>query len=356
MSNQSAPIKITRTSHSRLKEVDWSHLPFGKVFSDHMLVMDYANGAWQSPEIVPYGNLTLSPATSTIHYGQSVFEGMKASKTESGEVFLFRPEMNARRFRESCERMCMPALPDQVFIDLIKALVDLDRDWISTQPDASLYIRPFMFATDDYVGIRPSDAYKFIIFTCPVGAYYSEPVNVKVEEQYTRAAPGGVGRAKTAGNYAASLYAAKLGQAQGFHQLLWTDAVEHQYIEESGTMNIMFVMDGVLLTPSEEGDTILQGTTKRTVLDIAQSWGMPIQERRISVTEIVAAIKEGRLTEAFGAGTAATIAHIAKIGYRDQLLELPPIAKRTFSNKVKQYLDDLKAGKIADSQNWLVKV
>lgn len=356
MSNPFPTINITRTSHSRIKDVDWNHLPFGKVFSDHMLVMDYANGAWQAPEIVPYGNLTLSPATSTIHYGQSVFEGMKATKSASGEVFLFRPEMNARRFRESCERMCMPTLSDAVFIDLIKALVDLDRDWISTQPDASLYLRPFMFATDDYVGIRPSDAYKFIIFTCPVGAYYSEPVNVKVEEHYTRAAPGGVGMAKTAGNYAASLYAAKLGQAQGFHQLIWTDATEHQYIEESGTMNIMFVLDGVLLTPSEQGDTILKGTTKRTVLDIAKSWGMPVEERRVSVTEIVAAIKDGRLTEAFGAGTAATIAHIAKIGYRDELLELGPVAERTFSNKVKHYLDELKAGRIEDTLHWLVKI
>jgi branched-chain amino acid aminotransferase len=356
MSNPSTAIKITPTSHSRINEVDWDHLSFGKTFSDHMLVMDYANGAWQAPEIMPYGNLTLSPATSTIHYGQSVFEGMKATKTASGDVFLFRPEMNAKRFRESCERMCMPTLSDDEFIGLIKALVNLDRNWIATKTDYSLYIRPFMFATDDYVGIRPSDAYKFIIFTCPVGTYYSEPVNVKVEEHYTRAATGGVGMAKTAGNYAASLFAAKLGQAQGFHQLIWTDATEHQYIEESGTMNIMFVIDGVVVTPSEQGDTILKGTTKRTVLDIAKGWGMPVEERRISVSEIVAAIKNGSLTEAFGAGTAATIAHIAKIGYREALLELPPVAGRTFSNKVKQHLDDLKAGKIEDTLNWLVKV
>lgn len=356
MSSNTNPIKVTLTQQSRLNDMDWNNVPFGKIFSDHMLVMDYANGKWQAAEIVPFGNLSLSPATSVIHYGQSVFEGMKATKTEGGDVFLFRPEMNAKRFRESCERMCMPVIADEVFVELIRKLVDVERNWISTKKDYSLYIRPIMFASDDSVGVKPSSNYKFIVMTCPVGAYYSEPVNVKVEETYTRAAPGGVGTAKTAGNYAASLYPAAQGALQGFHQLVWTDAIEHKYIEESGTMNIMFVIDGVLVTPADDGDTILRGTTKRTVVDVAKSWGMAVEERRVSVEEIVAGIKSGAVTEAFGAGTAATIAHIAKFGYREELLELPPVAARTFSNKVKAYLDDIKAGKIEDTLGWCFKV
>lgn len=356
MSINTTSIKITPTQHSRLNEVDWDNIPFGKIFSDHMLVMDYLNNEWQQPEIVPFADLALSPATSVIHYGQSVFEGMKATKSDAGEVFLFRPELNAKRFNESCERMCMPLIPEGIFVELLRKLVDVERQWIASKKDYSLYLRPIMFATDGYVGIRPSETYKFIIFTCPVGTYYSEPVNVKVEEFYTRAAPGGVGLAKTASNYAASLYAAKKAQAEGFHQLVWTDANEHKYIEESGTMNIMFVINGVVVTPADTGDTILRGTTKRTVVDVAKSWGMAVEERRVSVEEIVAGIKDGSVTEAFGAGTAATIAHIAKFGFREALLTLPPVESRTFSNKVKAYLDDLKAGKIEDTHGWCVKV
>jgi branched-chain amino acid aminotransferase len=212
-----------------------------------------------------------------------------------------------------------------------------------------------MFATDEFIGIRPSETYKFVIFTCPVGAYYSEPVNVKIEEYYTRASEGGVGRAKVAGNYGASLYPAKKGQAVGFHQLLWTDGKTHEFIEESGTMNILFVIDGKLITPSEDSDTILRGITKRSVVDVAKSWGMVVEERKVTVKEVVEAIKTGSLTEAFGAGTAATIAHIAKIGYRDEVLELPAIENREFSNKVGDYLNDLKAGKVEDPFGWVLK-
>lgn len=356
MLNETTSINVTLTKQSNINKVDWDNIPFGRVFSDHMLVMDYADGEWKQAEILPFGNLSLNPATSAIHYGQSVFEGMKATKSENGDVFIFRPEMNAKRFKESCERLCMPAVPEEVFVELIRKLVDIERDWVSTKTDYSLYIRPFMFATDDYVGVKPSETYKFVIFTCPVGTYYSEPVSVKIEEYYTRAAEGGVGMAKAAGNYAAALYPAKQGQLQGFHQLVWTDAKEHKYIEESGTMNILFVINGVLVTPSEGGDTILKGTTKRTVLEVAESWGMPIEERKVSVEEIVNGIKDGSVTEAFGAGTAATIAHIVRVGFRDEILELSSVESRDFSNKVKTYLDDLKAGKIEDTRGWCVKV
>lgn len=206
-------IKVTKTTNSHFNQVDWENLPFGKIFSDHMLVMDYKDGQWQQPEILPFGNISIHPATSAIHYGQSIFEGMKANKAENGDVFIFRPDMNAKRFQESCERMCMPVIPEDLFIELVRKMVEVDSNWIPNKEGYSLYIRPFLFATDEFVGIRPSETYKFIIFTCPVGAYYSEPVNVKIEEFYTRASVGGVGRAKTAGNYGASLYPAKIGRA-----------------------------------------------------------------------------------------------------------------------------------------------
>lgn len=348
-------VKITKTTSSTINQVDWDNLPFGKVFSDHMLVMDYKDGAWQNPEIMPFQSLSLHPATSAIHYGQSIFEGMKANKDEDGNVLIFRPDLNAKRFAESCERLCMPVIPDAMFTELIKRVVDLDRNWIPDREGYSLYIRPFMFATDDFIGIKPSDTYKFVIFTCPVGAYYSEPVRVKIEEFYTRAARGGVGRAKTAGNYGASLYPARLAQKEGFHQLVWTDAVEHKYIEESGTMNILFEIDGKLVTPSEDSDTILRGVTKRSAVEIAQHWGVEVEERKVTVAEIVEGLRNGKVTDAFGAGTAATIAQIIKIGYRDEVFELSPVETRGISNRIKNYLNDLKAGKIEDEMHWLIK-
>jgi branched-chain amino acid aminotransferase len=356
MLDETLSLKITKTENSRVNAVDWDNLPFGKVFSDHMLVMEYKDGAWQQPEIKPFESFSLHPATSAIHYGQSIFEGMKANKTATGDILIFRPDMNESRFNESCIRMCMPMLPEGMFTELIRKTVEIDSEWIPNKEGYSLYIRPFMFATDDFIGIKPSDTYKFVIFTCPVGAYYSQPVNVKIEEYYTRAAEGGVGRAKTAGNYAASLYPAKLAQEQGFHQLVWTDAKEHKYIEESGTMNIVFEIDGKLITPSEDSDTILRGVTKRSLLDIAKSWGVEVEERKITVDEIVDGLRNGEITDAFGAGTAATIAHIAKIGFRDEVFELPSVEDREISNKIKNYLNDLKTGRIADEFNWCLKV
>lgn len=348
-------VKITPTTETRIDTVDWENLQFGKVFSDHMLVMDFKDGEWQQAEIMPFGSLDLHPATSAIHYGQSIFEGMKATKDADENVLIFRPDLNAKRFHESCERMCMPPIPESTFVELIRRTVDLDRSWVPSKEGYALYIRPYMFATDDFIGIKPSETYKFIIFTCPVGAYYSKPVNVKIEEHYTRAANGGVGRAKTAGNYAASLYPAKLAAEQGFDQLIWTDAKEHKYIEESGTMNVVFEIDGVLMSPSEDMDTILRGITKRSVVDVAKSWGIPVEERQITVEEVVQALREGRVTDAFGAGTAATIAQIAKIGFRDELFELPEPSARVTSNKISAYLKDLKAGKVEDEFGWILK-
>jgi branched-chain amino acid aminotransferase len=347
---------VEQTQSSNLHQVDWDNLAFGKVFSDHMFIMEYENGGWKAGEIIPFGPISMHPAMSAIHYGQSIFEGLKAYRTENNEVIIFRPEMNARRFHESCDRMCMPIVPEDLFVECVRKLVEVDSNWIPNKPGYSLYIRPFMFGTDEFVGIRPSETYKFIIFTCPVGAYYSEPVNVKIEEHYTRAAEGGVGRAKAAGNYGASLYPARKGQMNGFHQLLWTDAKTHEYIEESGTMNIMLVIKGKLITPSEDSDTILRGITKRSVIELAQSWGVEVEERKVTVKELVESIKDGSLTEAFGAGTAATIAQIAIIGYRDEQLHLPPLETRDLSNKIKYHMDGIKSGLIEDSFGWCLKI
>lgn len=356
MKQELKEIKIDITPTSRLSQVDWNNLPFGKIFSDHMLVMDFKDGAWQEPKIVPFESISLHPATSAIHYGQSIFEGMKAYRQKDGSISLFRPEMNARRFMQSCERLCMPTMDEELFTELIKRLVEVDQEWVPNAEGAALYVRPFIFATDEMIGIKPSDTYKFMIFTCPVGVYYSQPVRVKIEEHYTRAAQGGVGAAKTAGNYAASLYPAKKGQQQGFHQLVWTDAKEHKFIEESGTMNICFVINDVLITPSEESDTILKGTTKRAVIDVAKSWGIPVEERKVSVAEIVEAAKNGTLQEAFGAGTAATIANIEAIGYKDEILNLPAFSDDMLSLRIKRELDGIKDGSIADLNGWIVKI
>jgi branched-chain amino acid aminotransferase len=349
-------IRIERNPQSKLAGIDWNHLPFGRLFSDHMLVMDYRNGAWQEPAIVPYGPISMQPCNVTLHYGQSIFEGMKAVRGKDGRTTLFRPELNARRFNESAKRLCMPEIEESRFIDLVKALVRLEKDWIPGTPDSSLYLRPFMFATDELLGVRPSESYKFMIMACPAGAYYAKPVSVKIEQQFTRAAEGGMGRAKTAGNYAASLYPTQLAHEQGFDQLIWTDSHQHEYLEESGTMNLVLIIDGVLISPSEDSDTILRSVVKRSVVELAKHWGLPVEERRISVTELVAAIREGRLSDAFGAGTAATIAPIAGIGYRDELFELPALETRSVSRRIKAYLDGIKAGDMKDELGWCMDV
>jgi len=355
MMNEALNITINKIEKSKINDVDWENLPFGKVFSDHMFEMNYVDGKWTKPEIKPFANLELSPATSVLHYAQTFFEGMKAYKNEANEILMFRPIENAKRFNISADRMCMPEVPEELFMSALKELLNVDREWVPSKSGYSLYIRPFMIATDPYVGIRPSETYKFVIFTCPVGAYYSEPVKVKIETEYTRAAKGGTGFAKAGGNYAASLYPAKLAQEQGYRQLIWTDAKEHKYIEEAGTMNVLFVIDDVLITP-KSSDTILAGITRRSVVDIAKDWGMKVEERVVSVEEVMTAIKENRVSEAFGAGTAATIAQISEIGYEGVDYKLPEVEARKFSNKVLNYLNEYKHGHHEDKFNWIEKI
>jgi len=348
-------ISIQKVQKSRISEVDFDNIPFGKVYSDHMFIADYKDGQWSDLRIEPYANLSMAPASSVIHYGQSVFEGLKAYKNNDGVAVVFRPDANAKRLNKSAERMCIPEVPEELFMQAMTELLKIDKDWIPNKENTALYIRPYVFAMDDYIGIKPSEKYRFMIITCPVGAYYSEPVKVKIETEFTRAAKGGTGYAKAAGNYAGSLYPAKLAQKQGYHQLVWTDATEHKYIEESGTMNIMFVINDTLITP-EASSTILRGITRDSVLTLARDWGMKVEERRISVQEVIDAAKDGSLQDAFGAGTAATIAHIALIGYDGVDYTLPPIEERKFSNKVLKALDAIKLGEAEDKFDWLFKL
>lgn len=344
-------IRITKAAKSRLEETDFSHLPFGKIFSDHMFVADYEDGEWKNFKILPYGNMSLSPAISVLHYGQAFFEGLKAYRHDNGNVSLFRPYKNAERFNKSAVRLCAPELPEDIFVQSIAALVDIDRDWIPTAEHHSLYIRPFMFSTDPYLGVQPSKTYKYVVLTGPVGAYFAKPLKVKFETYYSRASEGGFGFAKAAGNYAGSLLPAQEAMKEGFDQLIWTDAKDHAHIEELGAANIMFVINGTLITPSTK-DSILKGVTRDSVLTLARHWGMPVEERLVSVAEVVDALKNGQLTEAFGVGTAATIAPIASIGHEGQLYSLPDITKAEFSNKTLKALNEIRYGKGPDEFSW----
>jgi branched-chain amino acid aminotransferase len=349
-------IEINKISKSKITETDFDNLVFGKTISDHMFVADYENGEWTDLRIEPYAPLALNPANATLHYGQSVFEGMKAYKNDSGEVMLFRADANQKRLNESCKRMCIPEIPEELFMEGLMGLLEIDKNWIPNKPGYSLYIRPFVFATDDYLGIRPSEKYKFIIFTCPVGHYYAKPVSVKVEQKYTRAAEGGTGAAKAAGNYAGSLYPALLAQQSGFDQLLWTDAKTHQHIEESGTMNVMFVVNGTLITAPTSTGTILKGITRDSVLTLAKGMDIKVEERFFGVDELESALREGSLQEAFGTGTAATIAHISKIQINGTDYLLPQKAADSFSHQVLKSLDEIKYGKVADKHGWIIKL
>ncbi len=348
-------IRISKTTNSRITEMDEENLAFGKMYSDHMLISDYKNGQWTNIRIVPYGNLSISPANTTLHYAQSIFEGLKAYKDEDNNILVFRPDANAKRMQVSARRMCIPELPEELFLQGMSALLEQDRDWVPKKEGTSLYIRPFVFATDPYIGIRPSDNYQFMIITSPVGAYYNEPVKVKIETHYTRAIKGGIGFVKTAGNYAAALYPAVEARKEGYHQLIWTDGQFHEYIEESGTMNIMFLIDDKLIT-APTGGTILAGITRDSILTLAKHWGVDVEVRPITVKEIIEAIKNKKLQEAFGVGTAATIAHIKSIGYDGVDYDLPIIETRGFSSKVLETLDQIKTGKATDPFGWIFKI
>jgi branched-chain amino acid aminotransferase len=355
MSNATLSIAIHKTSQSRLPGLDINNLPFGKTFSDHMFVAEYADGHWHKSEIVPYAPLSMSPASSVMHYGQSIFEGMKAHRSDNGDVLLFRPLENHKRLNRSAQRMAMAEVPEEIFMEGLDELLRLDQNWIPGGDGRSLYVRPFLIATDDYIGVKASDTYKFIVITAPVGAYYDHPLRVRVEKKYFRAVEGGVGYVKASGNYGRSLYPSAVAKSEGYDQLIWTDARDHKYVEESGTMNLMFVIGDTLITP-QLGDTILAGITRDSVLTLARDWGMKVEERKISVDEIVEALKKGELEEAFGTGTAATIATITTIGYEGNDYDLPALNPDGFSRRVNKALDNIRRGRSNDPHNWVHRV
>ena len=348
-------IKLSKVKSSKISKVDFSDLGFCKYYTDHMFVCEYENNDWKNFRIIPFQDLNLSPACTTLHYGQTIFEGLKAYKNEKDEILIFRPDKNAKRFNSSAERMCMPSFPEKYFINSIEELLKIEKDWIPKGEENSLYIRPLMFAIDPYIGIKPADKYLFIIICGLAGGYYSEPVNVKIETEYTRAVKGGVGYAKTAANYAAALYPAVQAQKEGFHQLIWTDGKEHNFVEESGTMNLFFVIDNKLITPPL-GDTVLDGVTRDSIISVCPELDIDIEIRKISVKEIIDALGNGSMTEAFGAGTAATIAPIKTIAFQSKKYNLPENNKISFSKKILDYLNNLKFGKIDDKFNWVNKL
>lgn len=348
-------IKIEKTKKSKLSEFDINNVPFGKYFTDHMFVAEYANGKWEKAYIVPYGNVPMSYAMSSIHYGQTIFEGMKAYKDDKGGVALFRPLENWERMNKGAVRMAMPEIPEELFMNGLMELIRLDADWVPASESGSLYIRPFLFSTDEAIGVKISDTFKFAIIASPAGKYYSEPIKVLVETDFFRATRGGVGFVKAGGNYGRSLYPTKLAQQKGYQQILWLDSETNQYFEESGTMNVMFVIGDTVMTPAVS-DTILDGITRKSVLALAREWGMNVEERKVSVEEVMTAHANGTLKEVFGVGTAATIAQIIGIGYNGKDYELPPVAERKFSNKIDETLRNIRKGRIEDKFNWMVKV
>jgi branched-chain amino acid aminotransferase len=348
-------IQVTKAMKSRLSEMDFNNLPFGRHFTDHMLEVDYSDGVWNKVVIRPYQNLSLSPALAAIHYGQAIFEGIKAYKDREGHPFIFRPFDNFRRFNISAERMNMPVIPEEIFVEGMRRLVELDKDWIPMKSDYSLYIRPFMFATDEVIGVKSSDTYKFMILLSPTGPYYSAPMRIYVEEKYTRAAVGGVGFAKAAGNYGASMLATAEAKRQGYDQVLWTDAFEHKYIQEIGTMNVFFVIGKKVLTPDLESGTILEGVTRDSVIEVLRQEGYEVEEVPIHIDEVIRAYQAGELREVFGTGTAATISMIKELKYEDFNIKFDTDTW-TVAPTVKRVLTDIREGRRKDTMGWMFKV
>ena len=352
-------IKIERTKNPKTKPTDESKLGFGNYYTDHMFIMNYDEGqGWHDPRIVPYSDIALDPAAMCLHYGQEVFEGLKAYRCANGEIRLFRPDKNMARLNVSNDRLCIPAIDEEFAVEAIKELVKVDQDWIPTAEGTSLYIRPFIFAVDAHVGVHPAKHLLFMIILSPVGAYYPEglnPVKIYVETKYVRAVKGGMGFTKTGGNYAASLKAQDEADKVGYTQVLWLDGVERKYVEEVGTMNVFFVLDGEVVTPALQG-SILGGITRMSCIEILKSWGMNVSERRISIDELSKAYDEGRLLEAFGSGTAAVISPIGHLKWGDDIMEINNGEIGPISQKLYDTLTGIQWGKLPDELNWTYEV
>jgi len=348
-------ISIIKTQSSKLKDLDLNNIPFGRFFSDHMLVADYKSGEWKNISIEPYQTLSIEPSLAALHYGQSIFEGMKAYKDQHGDAFIFRPYDNFKRFNLSAVRMNMPEIPEEIFIEGLRQLIRMDKDWIPAKKDHSLYIRPLMFASDTMLGVRPSDSYKFIIMLSPTGPYYAEPMKIAVEEKYTRACPGGVGYSKNAGNYGGSMLAATIAKQHGYDQVLWTDAFEHKWLQEVGMMNVFFLIDNVVITPTLDDGCILAGVTRSSAMTLLKEMGLRVEERKVSIDELLEAYKKGTLQEAFGTGTAATIAMIKELKYKDHIMQLD-LAQWKTAPALKRSITDIREGKKEDKYGWMWKV
>jgi branched-chain amino acid aminotransferase len=349
-------ISTLKVTDSRANQIDANNIQFGKTYSDHMLIADYENGQWLQPQIVPYGDISMSPATSFIHYGQAIFEGVKAYKNPQGGISIFRPRENWERFNVSAARMAMPDVPEDIFVDGMKHLIMLDKDWVPTSDGCSLYIRPFMFATDEFIGVKPAERFRFMIITSPAGAYYNKPTRIYLQKEYIRAFPGGIGFTKAAGNYGACMLPSKEIKAEGYDQILWVDGVEHKYVQEIGTMNVFFVLGDTVITPDLTEGTILAGVTRASVIELLKDKGIAVEERKLSIDEILAAHQRGELREAFGTGTAAVIAPIIELNYEGNIIQLPAEETWTVSSWLKTELADIRYGRKPDNKHWMYKV
>lgn len=352
-------IRYEKTTAPKELPKEDNPLKFGTIFTDHMFIMNYETGkGWHDARIVPYAPLSLDPSAMVFHYGQEMFEGLKAYKTEDGRTLLFRPDKNIERANNTNRRICIPEIPEEDFLDAIKAVVKTDEAWIPTKPGTSLYIRPFVIATDPFLGVRPSDTYMFIIILSPVGAYYPEglnPVKIWIEDEYVRAVKGGVGEAKTGANYVASLAAQVKAHDDGYSQVLWLDGVERKYIEEVGAMNIFFKINGTVVTPRLNG-SILPGVTRNSVIELCKTWGVPVEERKISVDELYEASNNGSLEEVFGTGTAAVISPVGHLRFEDHVMQVSDGGIGELSQRIYDTITGIQLGDIEDTFNWTVEV
>jgi len=352
-------IRIEKTTAPKAKPQDESKLGFGKIFTDHMFVMNYETGkGWHDPRVIPYQSLSLDPSAMVFHYGQEMFEGLKAYRTDDGKVLMFRPNKNIERANNTNKRICIPEIPEEDFLQAMQAVVNVDKDWIPTAPGTSLYIRPFIIATDPFLGVRPSDTYLFIVILSPVGAYYASglnPVKIWIEDEYVRAVKGGIGEAKTGGNYAASLKAQMKAHDEGYSQVLWLDGVERKYIEEVGAMNIFFKISGKVVTPMLNG-SILPGVTRASCIELCKSWGLEVEERKISVDELVEAARTGALEECWGSGTAAVISPVGNLRFEDEVMEIGGGNIGPLSQRLYDTVTGIQTGKVEDTFGWTVEV
>jgi branched-chain amino acid aminotransferase len=350
-----ATISITKTTSSRLTPELRDKAAFGAVFSDHMLVADYANGKWGEPRIVPYGQQLLNAAPAVAHYGQGIFEGFKAFPRPNGGAVVFRPDANHARMARTCQRMAMPEVPQSIFIDGTLALVQLDRNWIPETEGSALYVRPVLFATGDQLGVRPSETFRFIIETCPSAPYFSGAADLIAEDTYVRAFPGGTGAAKCGGNYAGSMLAALEAQKKGFHNVLWLDGIERRYVEEAGLMNVVFVIGGTVVTPPL-GGTILPGITRDSVLTLLREMNVPVEERRITIDEVFEAHAKGTLQGAAGVGTAAVICPLGRLRHKDREITVPAMTPESILAKAGAELEAIRLGQKPDRHGWLMSI